>query len=759
MLFTDFSSGELSKTLYGRTDLAQYYHGASYLKNFSVIPTGGIKKRAGFKFLGSLSGECRIIPFYLNNSISYIIEMGSGYMRFWKTNGTLCMKDASNVLEFRNGSGGISWLPTSLATIREIQFAQLYDKLIMVHRSLKPFQLVWNSGSLASTTDSFSIGQLDFTTAGLSSFVPDINLTDAHDVWDSGTNKLKDGYTNYNGTKFSETDLDTDTFQTAGNYPGCVAFFEGRLWFASTDNNPQKVWASCAPGLVTKLDGSGNSYQEYEDRYFKFASYEYYITVSQVYKDEDVHLFTASCGTVADTGVESDTTDDVAEVLGYCLFGASQDLSSAIKSGNVATDYYITGDNIEVGTKVVAIRTVTSEDKVAGSTYYDELKNLDVGTRIVVMDKKCVTAFRKCEMSIQLWKSLDTATADDIAYSVVINKYTSAADSVYFTPASDKNDSIKWIAAKNALFIGTESSEFVVPSGVDATSIQCRLNSRHGSGSLQATAVGETIVFVTNGNKNVKALTEEQNGSKSQSLTVLCPEMLSESAAVDFDYTNEPNTRLVLTRTDGNVSAMLYEQALGIAAWSRISHGKGKIVSCCTGPDEDGADILFAEIYNSTAGTYNLEALNVDDDVHMDSYREYSASIASSYTSSAVVCNYTTGKFAGLASVQNLTINEGDNVIIGYPFVAELKSMPVVNSSQSAQKRIVSLVFRFLESYMPTVWNDTVSRYETLTAEEEPYSGIKKIAFPGTWDKDVFFRIETSSPLSCTVLSVDASLT
>ena len=51
LLQTSFNQGVLSPEMYGRTDLAQYYSGASKINNGIVMPQGGVAKRYGFKHL------------------------------------------------------------------------------------------------------------------------------------------------------------------------------------------------------------------------------------------------------------------------------------------------------------------------------------------------------------------------------------------------------------------------------------------------------------------------------------------------------------------------------------------------------------------------------------------------------------------------------------------------------------------------------------------------------------------------------------
>ena len=59
MTITNFAAGELSQNLKGRVDISQYYAGCQKLKNFEIIPTGGIYRRSGLQRIGKLHGRCR----------------------------------------------------------------------------------------------------------------------------------------------------------------------------------------------------------------------------------------------------------------------------------------------------------------------------------------------------------------------------------------------------------------------------------------------------------------------------------------------------------------------------------------------------------------------------------------------------------------------------------------------------------------------------------------------------------------------------
>src|SRR5262245_10194640 len=87
VLQASFSSGELSPRLHGRVDFARYASGAETIENFIVRPEGGLMRRHGLRFAGEVKDHAKsalLIPFVVSTLQPYVIEIGEGYMRFWK---------------------------------------------------------------------------------------------------------------------------------------------------------------------------------------------------------------------------------------------------------------------------------------------------------------------------------------------------------------------------------------------------------------------------------------------------------------------------------------------------------------------------------------------------------------------------------------------------------------------------------------------------------------------------------------------------
>ena len=88
-----FNSGELSPSVFGRTDLQKYNSGASTYRNFFSNYRGGAASRAGFAYCGmqkqgapntggtATSNPPRMIKFQFNINQGYCLEFGDQYMR------------------------------------------------------------------------------------------------------------------------------------------------------------------------------------------------------------------------------------------------------------------------------------------------------------------------------------------------------------------------------------------------------------------------------------------------------------------------------------------------------------------------------------------------------------------------------------------------------------------------------------------------------------------------------------------------------
>ena len=138
----DFRYGELDKFIISKLDTqttSQLYarSGMAYLQNFFVNKYGTLSRRYGTKFVAEVkdsSKKTRLIPFSIGIQESYVIELGSGYIRIYSENG----------IE-KDQSGNIIELSTQYA---EDDIDTIYNWrkggsiLYIVHPKYAPYELV-----------------------------------------------------------------------------------------------------------------------------------------------------------------------------------------------------------------------------------------------------------------------------------------------------------------------------------------------------------------------------------------------------------------------------------------------------------------------------------------------------------------------------------------------------------------------------------------------------------------------------------------
>ena len=131
----NWTAGELSPRLMGRTDIAKYFNGADTLLNWIMSPYGDARARPGTYFVREVkdsSKVARLIPFQFSTEQAYQLEFGEGYIRFYKDGGII-VDEGGNPYEI------VTEYET--ADIVEIQYAQDADVMYLAHPDYPPMKL------------------------------------------------------------------------------------------------------------------------------------------------------------------------------------------------------------------------------------------------------------------------------------------------------------------------------------------------------------------------------------------------------------------------------------------------------------------------------------------------------------------------------------------------------------------------------------------------------------------------------------------
>ncbi|WP_319582946.1 hypothetical protein [uncultured Pseudodesulfovibrio sp.] len=189
---TNFTAGEISPRLEGRTDLSKYFNGCRTLENFLVHPHGGTSRRPGFRFVAESLGRdapVLLIPFEFNAEQTYVLEFaegtdGQGRMRVFTGHGVVLSDGAEYVRD----------IPYRAQEFDELRYAQSDNSLILVHPDHPVREMT------RVDHDDWNLEEMDF-----------IGRPEA---W------------------------------TQNNYPSAVCFYEQRLVLAATRDNPGTLWLS-----------------------------------------------------------------------------------------------------------------------------------------------------------------------------------------------------------------------------------------------------------------------------------------------------------------------------------------------------------------------------------------------------------------------------------------------------------------------------------------------------------------------------------
>ena len=269
---TNFTAGELSPRLDGRNDLAKYSAGCATVENMVIYPHGAAARRPGTQYVASVktpANKTRLIPFEFSTEQTYILEFGNQYIRFYRNNGQI-------------ESGGSAYeisTPYLTAELFDIKFAQSADVMYLTHPNHQTRKLSrtghtsWTLAAVEFTNGPYLDANVTETTITSSahtvgtgrtltaSAVTGINSGSGFLTTDVGRQiRFRDGYgiitarTNTTvvtveilidmGSSSSSTDWSLGSFSTTTGFPSCVSFFEQRLVFAASINNPQTVYFS-----------------------------------------------------------------------------------------------------------------------------------------------------------------------------------------------------------------------------------------------------------------------------------------------------------------------------------------------------------------------------------------------------------------------------------------------------------------------------------------------------------------------------------
>jgi len=205
LLYNSFL-GETSPLIAARIDSPVNQMGAKRMENMIPMLTGGLRKRPGTWYDGTTDGnkEARLIEWLLSDGTVLILELTAGTIRAWKDQGNNNYQVTQTIVS-----------PYTAGQQSKLHYAASANSMWLVHPEQRPVKLAWDGNSISLSYPEFT--EKDFT--------------------------------------------------AVNERPSCVAFESGRLCFAGTNNEPNRIYLSRAPNSQTG-----------QDRYTDFTTQEIYQT-------------------------------------------------------------------------------------------------------------------------------------------------------------------------------------------------------------------------------------------------------------------------------------------------------------------------------------------------------------------------------------------------------------------------------------------------------------------------------------------------
>jgi hypothetical protein len=489
----NFSAGEFSPRLEGRTDLSRYANAVKTLENFVAQPHGGVKRRAGTHFVAEMKDSAvrgRLIPFEFSDTQAYVLEFGNLYVRFYMNMGQIL--DGGPAYEIVS--------PYVTADLAKLKFVQSADVMYLVHPSYQPRKLT-RTGHTAWTLTKITF--LPPPTAE-ELFKPAATLTPSATT---GTNILFTA----SAAVFLKGDINrhiisgvsratiqvVDTTSTVhadilDDFPDTNPISSGSWGLNGSPNKDLTPDKNGPVGAVVTLDtgvaGTDDSFRSTDvGKYVKLndgiVKLTQFVDATTV-KGEIIKGLTAGAGGAPEASKAGTWTLEIE------AWSAARGFPAAISFHEGRLDF---------------AGTFTQPSTVWGSASGD-FENFALGTQ--------------------------------------------AGDAYEFGIAANKVNIIRWLLPSRVLLVGTKGGEFRVTGGADLpitpTNVDAKSETAYGSTYVNPARVGSAILFVTRSGRKVRelAFSLDFDSYVAPDLTVLAEHMVPPGSdgmlcALSYDRSND----------------------------------------------------------------------------------------------------------------------------------------------------------------------------------------------------------------------------
>ena len=680
--YTNWTAGELSDRLDGRTDLTRYFNGAKSLENFIVYPAGGAARRPGTKFLHEVkvsANAARLIPFEFNTTSAntYVLEFGNNYFRVYQDGGivtetgkTISGATKANPVVITATSHGFSngdhVIIGSVAGMVELNGVTG----IVANKTTNTFELTdvdgtnINSSAFTTYTSGGTASRIvEITTTYTTAQISEIKVTQSADVM----------FVTHNDHPVRKIQRTSNTDWTISD----VSFINGP--YLDENATTTTLTPNGRSGSIT-LTASGDTFVSTDvgrlvkiyNGYAKITAFTSATVVTATVQTDELGvaeiLPTYASNTIS--FVEGDPSSTGSSHNDFIRDSNKQFVIEGFTEGMTIT---ASGASNSANNRDYEIVKVTSDEITLVPV--DDVVNESASNTITLVGKLNATdefslgAFsettgfpRACAFYEQrLVFAGTTSQPQSLFFSVAgdfenMTESDSDSSAMNYTIGSNQVNRILYLASSRSMIVGTTGGEFVVrASGTDEpitpTNIQIKQQASYGSADIQPVQAGTYTLFVQRAKRKIRELgyVFDTDSFQAVDLTILA-DHVTETGVLELAYQQEPFSIVWGTTTDGRLIGLTYRREEQVVAWHQhklggsfttggVTTNHGIVENIAVIPGELNQDNLYMVVKRTINGATRryVEILsdidfgtNIQDAIFVDSSLTYSGSSTSS---------------------------------------------------------------------------------------------------------------------------------
>lgn len=367
------------------------------------------------------------------------------------------------------------------------------------------------------------------------------------------------------------------------------------------------------------------------------------------------------------------------------------------------------------------------------------------------------------------------------------------SEALTFTLDSGNQNIIRWMISQGPLLIGTLGEEWSL-QGSGGTPLtpdnpKAEVEDSRGGEELKPIRVGPAVLFLERIGRTVNQFVYDFNiqGWAATDLSILAPHLLENNTLLDWSYQQTPNSVIWCIRDDGDLLGLTYQREHNVVGW-HVHETQGEFISVGTVPG-DSEDDLWVVVKRNINGTdkWYLERFEeefiggaVADSRFLDSHLVYDGASTDVITGLDHLEGESVSVLADGSVHPNVTVSGGQitlqrevtKAVVGLSYSSEL--VPTLRDIGQENDTSVARTYQIVRMYaqlynslglkIQRIDNDEDSITEEeipfrlpsdITGEPVPvFSGFKYIDFPEGWGRSVDMKLLQDHPLPMTVVSI-----